>query len=226
MQATAPKISNRLTEIYPDLPNLLPELRLIGTLMKFPKRQKVFSQGEPSDAIYFIQSGKVKISSVSLDGKEAVLAVLGFPAFFGEACLAGQARWLSSAVAMEPLTVLRIERPVMLENLRDRSQVCRMMAASLLIRILRLEEDVRAHFFYDHTQRLVRVLLRLAQLHQHNGSPDVEMPRWPHETLAKMVNASRSHITRIMNKLRKSGTIEYDRTLIVKTKRLAPMLRD
>jgi CRP-like cAMP-binding protein len=221
-----PKLSlnPRLQETYPDFTNLLERVKTGKTLLRLRKGHRIFSQGEPADAIYFVRSGKVKITAVSADGKEAVFAVLGGSAFFGETCLVGQSHWLSSATTVEASAIFRIEKRVMMRILHDHPKFCARFTAGLLVRIIRLEEDVRAQFFYDRDKKLARVLLKLAQLSEHNASADVALPRWPHETLAKMVNASRSHITRLMNEFKRHGLIDYNRSLIVRTKRLSNAL--
>jgi len=205
----------------------LEKVRQGKSFLTLEKRHRIFSQGEPADAIYFIQSGKVKITAVSADGKEAVFAVLGPNAFFGETCLVDQSHWLSSATTVEASTIFRIEKGVMTRILGDHSEFRRRFTAGLLVRVMRLEEDVRAQFFYDRDKKLARVLVKLAQLSRHNTATDVALERWSHETLAKMVHSSRSHITRVMNKFKRKGLIDYNRSLIVRTKRLSnALLRD
>lgn len=227
MQERKQAVNLRLQETYPDFRKLLEKVTVSKTLLRLRKDHRIFSQGEPADAVYFIQSGKVKITAVSAEGKEAVFAVLGPSAFFGETCLVGQSRWLSSATTVEASVIFRIEKRVMMRLLHDHSDFCAWFSTGLLARIIRHEEDVRAQFFYDRDKKLARILLKLAHLSQHDGPADVTLPRWPHETLAKMVNASRSHITRLMNKFRRSGLIHYNGSLTVKTKRLSrAFLRD
>jgi CRP-like cAMP-binding protein len=226
MQERKQALDPRLQETYPDFTKLLERVKTGKTLLRLRKGHRIFSQGEPADAIYFVQSGKVKITAVSADGKEAVFAVLGGCAFFGETCLVGQSHWLSSATTVEASVIFRIEKRVMMRILHDHPEFWARFIAGLLVRIIRLEEDVRAQFFYDRDKKLARVLLKLAQLSQHDGPADVALQRWSHETLAKMVNSSRSHITRLMNKFRRSGLIDYNRALIVRTKRLSNALRD
>jgi CRP-like cAMP-binding protein len=199
---------------------MLDSIKAGKTLLTLQKGKAFFVQGQAADAVYFLKSGKVKISAVAPDGREAVFAVLGPPAFFGESCLGGQTRWVSSAIAVEPSTAFRIETGVLKETFQNHPDWCAKFTSGLFVRIIRLEEDVRAQFFYTNSKKLARVLLRLAQLQQHNGPADVRLPRWSHESLGKMVNASRAHITRLLNRFRKNGLIDYNRFLTVKTKRL------
>jgi CRP-like cAMP-binding protein len=224
MQEPKEVVELRLQEVYPDFTTLLERVKPGKTLLRLSKGHRIFSQGEPADAIYFVQSGKVKITAVSGDGKEAVFAVLGPSAFFGEACLVGQSHWLSSATTLEASAIFRIEKRVMMKILHHHPEFWDRFTVGLLVRIIRLEEDVRAQFFYNRDKKLARVLLKLAQLSQHREPADVTLPRWSHETLAKMVNASRSHITRLMNNFRRRGLIDYNRGLIVRTKRLSNVL--
>jgi CRP-like cAMP-binding protein len=224
MQELKRTASARSQETYPEFTNLLQRATVAKTLLKLQKGKRIFSQGEKADAVYFIQSGKVKITAVSAEGKEAVFAVLGASAFFGEACLTGQSHWLSSATTVEPSTIFRIEKRVMIRALLDQSEFSRKFIAGLLVRILRLEEDVRAQFFYDRDKKLARVLLKIASLSQDGGTAEVILPRWTHETLAKMVNTSRSRVTRVMNRFRKTGLIDYNKLLIVRPKRLSKAL--
>jgi CRP/FNR family cyclic AMP-dependent transcriptional regulator len=226
MQEPKTPLNPRLWETYPDFTKMLDTVTVGKTLIALQKGGPFFSQGEPADAIYFLKSGKVKIAAVAPDGREAVFAVLSAPAFFGETCLSGETHWLSSAIAVQAATAVRIEKRVMTEVLHNRIDWCAKFNAGLLVRIIRLEEDVRAQFFYDNTKKLARVLLRLAHLNQHLGPAEVKLPRWSHESLGKMVNASRAHITRLMNRFRKIGLIDYNRSLTVRTTRLFNVLRD
>ncbi len=221
MQERKQAINVRFQETYPDFGKLLEKVTVGKTLLRLRKGHRIFSQGDPADAVYFIQSGKVKITAVSAEGKEAVFAVLGPSEFFGETCLVGQSHWLSSATTVEASAVFRIQKRIMMRLLHDHSDFCATFSTGLLHRIIRHEEDVRAQFFYDRDKKLARILLRLAHLSQHDGPADVTLPRWPHETLAKMVNASRSHVTRLMNRFRRRGLIRYNHSLTVKTKRLS-----
>jgi CRP/FNR family transcriptional regulator, cyclic AMP receptor protein len=216
-------LNSRFQEIYPDLTKIFESIAT-GKTLTVQKGQAFFSQGEPADAVYFLKSGKVTIASVAPDGREAVFAVLGPPAFFGETCLAGETQWVSSAIAVETSTAVRVEKRVVEEILHKHPELCAEFSTGLLVRIIRLEEDVRAQFFYDNSKKLARILLRLAQLDQHPSQADVKLAHWSHESLGKMVNASRAHITRLMNRFRKTGLIDYDRSLIVKTKRLFDVL--
>jgi CRP-like cAMP-binding protein len=188
--------------------------------MSVQKGKKIFSQGDRADAIYFVQSGTVKVSVVSAAGKEAVLAMLGPHAFFGEGSLVGQPLRVSTATALEPVTLFQVEKRAMLRALQDQAELSGKFMAILLARNIDLEEDLCDQFFNDSEKRLARVLLKLAHLHEHDGLPDAQMPTLSHETLAEMVGTTRSRVTHFMNKFRRLGLIEYKGHLTVKTKLL------
>jgi len=189
-------------------------------VMSVRKGEKIFSQGDRADSIYFVQSGRVKVSVVSSAGKEAVLVMLGPHAFFGEGSLVGQPLRLSTATALEPVTLFQVEKRTMLRALHDQADLSEKFMAILLARNIGLEEDLCDQLFNHSEKRLARVLLKLADLHEHNGLPDAPMPTLSHETLAEMVGTTRSRVTHFMNKFRKMGLIEYKGHLIVRAKLL------
>ena len=189
-------------------------------VMSLRKGEKIFSQGDRADAIYFVQSGRVKVSVVSSAGKEAVLVMLGPHAFFGEGSLVGQPLRLSTATALEPLTVFQVEKRAMLRALHDQPDLSEKFMSALVARNTGLEEDLCDQLFNDSERRLARVLLKLADLHVQNNLPDAPMPTLSHETLAEMVGTTRSRVTHFMNKFRKMGLIEYKGHLIVRAKLL------
>jgi CRP/FNR family cyclic AMP-dependent transcriptional regulator len=189
-----------------------------------PKGTRIFSQGERSDAVYFIESGKVKISVVSPRGKEAVLVILGSRDFFGEGCLVGQPLRISTAIALEPSTLFRVEKGAMLQALASQQRLCERFIASLLVRNINLEEDLCDQLFNHSERRLARVLLKLARMRQHDTIPDAGIPLLSHETLAEMVGTTRSRITYFMNKFRKMGLIDYNGELTVRTELLTDVV--
>ena len=193
----------------PYVTNLLGNIMEGKTILKLQKDEKAFSQGEPAEAIYFIQTGKVKITVVSSVGKEAVLAMLGPRGFLGEGCLVGQTRRISTATAMQASTVFRIEKRAMLRALHSQPALSEKFTASLLARNIDLEEDLCDQLFNHSEKRLARVLLKLARFGLHDVLPAAKMPRISHETLAEMVGTTRSRVTHFMNKFRKLGLIDY-----------------
>jgi len=192
--------------------------------MRFGKGKKIFSQGDRADSIYFVQSGRVKISVVSSSGKEAVLAMLGPHDFLGEGALVGQSLRMSTATTLEPATLFQVETRVMLRALHDQAELSEKFMASLLARNIDLEEDLCDQLFNHSEKRLARVLLKLARLREHQLQPDATIPTVSHETLAEMVGTTRSRISHFMNKFRKMGLIEYNGHLVVRTELLTDVV--
>ena len=205
-------IKPNVREIDPHVESLLESIVIGKQVLHLEKHSSAFSQGDPADAIYFIQSGKVKLTVVSPQGKEAVLAMLGPRDFFGEGCLVGQAFRVSTALAMEASTVFRVEKQSMLLGLHGQPNLSEKFTAALLARNINLEEDLCDQLFNQSEKRLARVLLKLSRLGQHPDMPNAKMPRLSHETLAEMVGTTRSRVTFFMNKFRKLGLIEYKGT--------------
>ena len=193
-------------------------------VMSVPKGKKIFSQGARADAIYFIQSGRVKITVVSSAGKEAVLAMLGPHDFFGEGALVGQSLRMSTATTLEATTVFQVEKRAMLRAFHDQPELSEKFMASLLARNIDLEEDLCDQLFNHSEKRLARVLLKLARLREHGVLPDATVPTLSHETLAEMVGTTRSRITHFMNKFRKMGLIDYNGSLSVRTELLTDLV--
>jgi CRP-like cAMP-binding protein len=189
--------------------------------------RKVFSQGEKAKAIYFVLSGKVKISVVSAAGKEAVLSIIIPGHFFGEGCLVGQTVRVNNATTIEPAIMFRVEKSAMLRALRDRSEVAGEFISALLIRNIDLEEDLCDQLFNHSERRLARVLLKLSHMNDRSARTNVTLPKISHEILAEMVGTTRPRITQFMNKFRKIGLIDYNGSLTVRTNLLSDVvLRD
>ena len=202
-------------------------LRGIGagkSVVTVRKGSRIFSQGDQTDAIYFIDIGKVKISVVSTGGKEAVLVILGAHSFFGEGCLVGQPLRISTATTLEPTTLFRVEKRAMLLALANQPKLSEKFIASLLVRNISLEEDLCDQLFNHSEKRLARVLLKLARLRNHEALPDAGIPLLSHETLAEMVGTTRSRITHFMNKFRKMGLIDYNGELVVRIELLTDVV--
>ena len=217
-----PKIPKR---IDPYVTSLLEQTSAGKHVLRVRKGEKVFAQGDAADAIFFLQTGKVKISVVSQGGKEAVLGLLGPPNFFGEGSLVGQSLRLSTAIALEPSTVLRVDKAAMVRALHDQPDVAEKFLAALLVRNLELEEDLCDQLFNQSEKRLARVLIKLARLRDRDALPDSKILMLSHETLAEMVGTTRSRITHFMNKFRTMGLIEYNAgELRVRTELLTDLL--
>ena len=193
-------------------------------VMRIPKGKKIFSQGDRADAIYFVQTGRVKITVVSSAGKEAVLAMLGPHDFFGEGSLVGQSLRMSTATTLEPATLFKVEKRAMLRALHDQPTLSEKFMASLLACNIDLEEDLCDQLFNHSEKRLARVLLKLTRLREHEVVPDTTIPILSHETLAEMVGTTRSRITHFMNKFRKMGLIDYNGGLSVKSELLTDLV--
>ena len=205
----APKVRSSKAVADPYLADLFETTTEGKTVLQLAKDEKVFGQGDTAEAIYFIQTGKVKITVVSTVGNEAVLTVLGPRGFFGEGCLVGQTVRVSSAIAIQNSTIYRIERRSMLRSLHGHAEFSEKFTASLLARNIELEEDLCDQLFNHSEKRLARVLLKLARFGLHDVLPAAKMPRISHETLAEMVGTTRSRVTHFMNKFRKLGLIDY-----------------
>ncbi len=193
----------------PYLANLFEQIEEGKTVLHLAKHEKVFSQGDTAEAIYFIQSGKVKITVVSASGQEAVVTILGPRAFLGEGCLVGQTLRVSTATTIQISILYRIERRSMLRSLQAQPDLSEKFIACLLARNIDLEEDLCDQLFNHSEKRLARILLKLARFGLHDVLPAAKMPRISHETLAEMVGTTRSRVTHFMNKFRKLGLIDY-----------------
>jgi CRP-like cAMP-binding protein len=191
----------------------------------YPKGQIVFSQGQPSDAVMYIQKGSIKISVLSRTGKEAVVAMLGPGDFFGEGALTGQPVRIGTATSTAPTTVLIIEKGVMLGLLRDEPTFSERFLAYMLTRNIRIEADLVDHLFNSSEKRLARALLLLARYGDQAG-PERRVPKISQETLAEMIGTTRSRVNFFMNKFRDLGFIEYNGDIKVDTSLLSVVLHD
>ena len=173
------------------------------------KRRRVFAQGGPSDAVFYIQTGKVRLSVVSKSGKEATIGVLNEGDFFGEGCLTGQPLRMCSATAMTDCSVMRIEKKSMIEVLHREHEFSDMFVTYLLARNIRYEEDLVDQLFNSSEKRLARTLLLLAQFGK-DGKHETVIPKMSQEALAEMIGTTRSRVSFFMNRFRKLGFVEYD----------------
>jgi CRP/FNR family cyclic AMP-dependent transcriptional regulator len=173
------------------------------------KKQTIFTQGDAADAVFYIQSGKVKLTVVSNNGKEATIGILGEKDFFGEGCLAGQPLRMAAATAMTDCELLRIEKRAMMQALHREHALSDMFVAYLLTRNIRYEEDLVDQLFNSSEKRLARILLLLAHFGKE-GVPQTVIPAISQETLAEMVGTTRSRVSHFMNNFRKLGFVDYD----------------
>ncbi len=191
----------------------------------FPKKQTIFAQGDPSDAVFYVQTGKVKLTVVSRAGKEATIGILREGEFFGEACLTGQPLRMVSATAIADCAVLRIDKKAMMQALHREHAFSDMFVAYLLARNIRYEEDLVDQLFNSSEKRLARVLLMLAHFGKE-GVPETVVPKISQETLAEMVGTTRSRVSFFMNRFRKLGFIHYNGGLQVHSSLLNVVLHD
>jgi CRP/FNR family transcriptional regulator, cyclic AMP receptor protein len=178
------------------------------TVSRFQKDQVVFSQGESADSVFYIQKGKVKITVVSKQGKEAIVAILGRGDFCGEGCLAGQPRRIATIKAMTECVMMRLDKTTMIGVLHDEPAFSEMFISHLLARNIRVEADLIDQLFNSSEQRLARLLLLLVNFGKE-GTPEPIIPKISQETLADMVGTTRSRVSRFMNKFRRLGFIDY-----------------
>ena len=174
----------------------------------FLKKQTIFAQGDSSDAVFYIQEGRVKLTVVSKIGKEATIGILNQGDFFGEGCLTGQILRLSSATAITNCSVMKIDKKSMMEVLHREHAFSDMFVAYLLARNIRYEEDLVDQLFNSSEKRLARVLLLLAHFGKE-GIPETVVPKISQESLAEMVGTTRSRVSFFMNRFRKLGFIHY-----------------
>ncbi|MGA7767390.1 MAG: Crp/Fnr family transcriptional regulator [Candidatus Sulfotelmatobacter sp.] len=176
--------------------------------MLFPKKHTIFAQGDPADAIFYLQTGKVRLTVVSKTGKEATIGVLSDGSFFGEGSLAGQPLRMGTAIAMTDCAVLRIEKKAMVDTLHREHTLSDLFVAYLLTRNIRYEEDLVDQLFNSSERRLARVLLMLAHFGKE-GIRETVVPKISQETLAEMIGTTRSRVSFFMNRFRKLGFIQY-----------------
>jgi CRP/FNR family cyclic AMP-dependent transcriptional regulator len=195
------------------------------TVMKSPKHQAVFAQGEPADAVFYIQKGKVKITVISEQGKEAVIAILGPREFCGEGCLAGQSRRMATAATMTECEILRLEKEAIIRVLHDEPIFSERFVSHLLARSIRVEEDLIDQLFNSSEKRLARALLLLANFGKE-GRPEPILAKVSQQTLAEMIGTTRSRVSLFMNKFRRLGFISYDGQIEVHSSLLSVVLHD
>jgi CRP-like cAMP-binding protein len=195
------------------------------TITKCRKGQRVFTQGDDADSVLYIQKGKVKITIVSKQGKEAVIAVLGKDEFVGEGCLAGQVLRIATATAMVDCEIMTIEKDTVMRALHDHPAFSEMFLAHVLLRTIRVEEDLADQLFNSSEKRLARALLMLAN-YGKEGRPETIIGKVSQETLAEMVGTTRSRVSFFMNKFRKLGFISYNGKIEVHSSLLSVVLSD
>jgi CRP-like cAMP-binding protein len=195
------------------------------TISAYRKDQTVFAQGDAADSVFYIQKGKVKVTVLSEQGKEAVVAMLGPDEFCGEGCLTGQKRRISTATAMTDCEIMRLEKQTMIDALHDEPAFSEFFVKHLLERTLRVEEDLVDQLFNSSEKRLARALLLLANFGKE-GRPEPIIAKVSQETLAEMIGTTRPRVSFFMNKFRKLGFITYDGEIKVHSSLLNVVLHD
>ena len=195
------------------------------TSLRFSQKHTIFSQGEAAEAVFYVRMGKVKLTVVSQQGKEAVIALLERGAFFGQTCLAGQAVRTATATAVEDSDIVRIDKEAMIHVLHEEPAFAEQFLAYLLAHTIRIEEDLVDQLFNSSEKRLARALLLLARFGKE-GQPETVIPKISQTTLAEMIGTTRSRVSFFMNKFRKLGFIEYNGELRVHSSLLNVVLHD
>lgn len=201
-------IASQASAFDPSL--LLAKLGAGKSTREYQADESVFSQGDTADATFFIQSGKVKLTVVSMRGKEAVVAILLENSFFGEGCLAAQPIRMSTASALQRSTIIRVEKSAMLSLLHREPEFAERFLAYLLSRNVRMEADLVDHLFNSSEKRLARLLLLMANFGQEE-KPIPLIAKMSQETLAEMIGTTRSRVSFFMNRFRELGFIDYNR---------------
>jgi CRP/FNR family cyclic AMP-dependent transcriptional regulator len=195
------------------------------SILKRKVGQTIFSQGDPADALFFLQKGKVKVTTVSQQGKEAVVAILGAADFFGEGCLAGQPLRISTVAALADCSIARLDKAAVINVLHAQPAFSELFMTYLLARNIRMEADLIDQLFNSSEKRLARLLLLLANFGKE-GAPQPVLAKLSQETLAEMVGTTRSRVSYFMNKFRRLGFIEYNGHLEVHSSLLSVVLHD
>lgn len=175
---------------------------------EYRTNEAVFSQGDTANSVFYIQSGKVKLTVVSKVGKEAVIAILPEDSFFGEGCLAGQPLRMATASALQRCTIVRVDKAAMVDLLHRDTDFARQFLTHLLHRNIRMEADLVDHLFNSSEKRLARLLLLMANFGQES-KPIPVIAKISQETLAEMIGTTRSRVSFFLNRFRELGFIDY-----------------
>jgi len=195
------------------------------TTRLFRKKQVIYAQGDPAEAMFYIHAGIVKLTIRSKRGKRAVVAILGQGDFFGEGCLTSRSRRISTATAMEQSTVFRVRKATVLLIIHEDPTFAKLVVSHLLARIARFEEDLVDHIFSSSEKRLARLLALLANVGNGSNSGRSHL-KVNQETLAEMVGTTRSRVSFFMNRFRRMGLISYNGSLQVHRSLLNFLLHD
>jgi CRP/FNR family cyclic AMP-dependent transcriptional regulator len=208
-----------------DAQEFLDSAGLARKVIEFKNRETIFSQGDPSGTVFYVQKGGVRLSVVNQSGKEAVVAILGPGDFLGEGCLAGQPTRIGTATAVAPTTALVIQKSEMVRVLHAEHEFSDRFISFMLARNIRIEEDLVDQLFNSSEKRLARTLLLLARYGKEDKLQRV-LPKVSQEMLAEMVGTTRSRVNFFMNKFRKLGFIKYNGGLQIDNSLLSVVLHD
>jgi CRP-like cAMP-binding protein len=212
--------------ITPFDPNhLLTKIDAGKNIREYREKEAVFAQGDAADAVFFLQNGRVQLTVVSAQGKEAVVAILQQGSFFGEGCLAGQPLRMSTASTVQRSTIMRVEKSAMLRLLHQEPEFAESFLAHILSRNIRMEADLVNHLFNSSEKRLARLLLLLANFGQES-EPIPVIAKISQETLAEMVGTTRSRVSFFMNRFRDLGFIDYNGGMHVHSSLVSVVLHD
>ena len=192
---------------------------------EYQKKQIIFSQGDPADAVFYILNGKIKITLISKQGKQAVLSILEKDSFFGEQCLTGLPHRLSTVTVTEPATIVRIEKKAMVRLLHEEPEFSELFTSYMLSHSLRVEEDLVDHILNSSEKRLARILLLLAHVGKDSDFEHV-IPKISQDTLAEMVGTTRPRISFFMKKFKRLGFVHYNDGLTVHSSLINFILHD
>jgi CRP/FNR family transcriptional regulator, cyclic AMP receptor protein len=189
------------------------------------KKQVLYSQGDAADAVFYIQGGRVKLTVVSQQGREAVVAILERGSFLGESCLAGQTVRTATATALEDSSIVRIDKGAMIRVLHEEPTFAELFMSYLLAHSIRIQEDLVDQLFNSSEKRLARILLLMAHFGKE-GKPEPVIAKVSQEMLAEMIGTTRSRVSFFMNKFRKLGFIDYNGGMHVHSSLLNVVLHD
>jgi CRP/FNR family transcriptional regulator, cyclic AMP receptor protein len=208
-----------------DAKEFLEKLGAGKSILEFEKNEDVFTQGDVADRVFYIQKGKIKLTVLSKQDKEAVVGILGPGQFFGEGCMNGHPLRIGTTTAMEPCVITSISKQAMQTALHEQPAFSDLFMTYLLTRNSRIEEDLIDQLFNSSERRLARMLLLLSHFGQE-GTPQQISPNISQETLAEMIGTTRSRVSHFMNKFRKLGLISYNGHIEVNSSLLDAVLHD
>ena len=195
-------------------------------VVQIKPKQAFFSQGDPADCIFYLQSGRAKLTVISKEGKEATIALLSVGDFVGEESMAGTPGLrMATATAIAPCTALKIERAEMIRVKHEEHTFSDLFLKFLLERCMRAQADLVDQLFNSSEKRLARILLLMAEFGKP-GEPETLIPKVSQETLAEMIGTTRSRVSFFMNRFRKLGFIDYNGGIKVHKSLLNVVLHD